>query len=94
MHLGYIFFYCATLSFLTIYVGAAPKGGGHVEFQCNCLRELQPIHMIDAGLVKRVRGTAFCAKISPTILTRVIDSTRAVLNHFIPDVYINSDHFR
>lgn len=37
---------------------------------------------------------AFCAKISPTIVNRVIDSCRAVLNHVLPDVYINTDHYK
>jgi RNA 3'-terminal phosphate cyclase-like protein len=72
--------------------GAAPKGGGAVDFTCQYVRELQPINLLDAGFIKKVRGVAFCAKVSPTILTRVIDSARGVLNNFIPDVYINADH--
>lgn len=37
---------------------------------------------------------AFCAKISPNIVTRVIESCREVLNHVLPDVYINTDHYK
>eukprot|EP01038_Epipyxis_sp_PR26KG_P012797 gene12797-17157_t len=74
--------------------GAFPKGGGLVEFTCPIMKKLTPISIIDEGLVKRVRGVAFCSKISPTIITRVIDSCRQVLNHLLPDVYIHSDHFK
>jgi len=46
------------------------------------------------GLIKRIRGVAFCARISPTILTRLVETSRGVLNNFIPDVYIHTDHYR
>lgn len=74
--------------------GAAPNGGGLVEFIAPIIRELRPINIIETGLIKRVRGVAFCAKMSPTILTRVVDSARNVLNDYLPDVYIHSDHNR
>lgn len=73
--------------------GAAPNGGGIVEFHCPLMKELNPIHIIDMGLIKRVRGLAFSSRISPTILTRVVDTTRSVLNGFLPDVYIHTDHY-
>lgn len=74
--------------------GAAPNGGGVIEFSCPIIRELRPINITESGLVKRVRGIAFCAKMSPTVLTRVVDSARGVLNDYLPDVYINTDHYR
>jgi len=75
--------------------GCPPKGGGIVELYLPITRSsLQPVHIIDEGLVKRIRGVAFCTKISPTIVSRVIDSCRGVLNHVIPDVYINTDHYK
>lgn len=74
--------------------GAAPNGGGLVEFTAPIVRELRPINVVDSGLIKRIRGVAFCAKISPTILTRVVESARSVLNDYIPDVYIHTDHYR
>lgn len=74
--------------------GSFPNGGGLVEVKFPVVRELKPIHVTDAGLIARVRGVAFCAKVSPTIVTRVIDACRGVLNHLLPDVYINADHVR
>eukprot|EP01041_Mallomonas_annulata_P001907 gene1907-3688_t len=73
--------------------GAAPLGGGIIEFSCPTIRELKPINLVDMGLIKRVRGIAYCSRISPTILTRVVDSTRNVLNNLLPDVYIHTDHY-
>jgi RNA 3'-terminal phosphate cyclase-like protein len=74
--------------------GAAPNGGGIVEFNCPIMREINAINFIEMGLIKRVRGVAFCARISPTIVSRVVESARGVLNNFLPDVYINTDHYR
>jgi RNA 3'-terminal phosphate cyclase-like protein len=74
--------------------GAAPNGGGLIELTCPTIRELRPVNITESGLVKRVRGVAFCAKISPKVLTRVVDSARSVLNDYLPDVYIHTDHYR
>lgn len=74
--------------------GSFPKGGGLVESSFPVVRELKPIHVTDCGLIARVRGVAFCAKVSPTIIARVIESARGVLNKFLPDVHITSDHVR
>lgn len=74
--------------------GSFPKGGGLVEITFPVVRELKPIHVTDCGLIARVRGVAFCAKVSPSIISRVIDSARGVLNHLLPDVHITADHVR
>lgn len=55
---------------------------------------LKTVFLVDEGLVKRVRGVAYCTHISPTIITRVIDSCREVLNGYLPDVYIHTDHYK
>ena len=74
--------------------GMPPKGGGIVFLEAPMVRELNPIHMVDMGLIKRVRGTALAARVSPTILSRVVDSARGVLNNYLPDVFIHTDHHR
>ncbi len=74
--------------------GAAPKGGGEVEFYCPVLKTLQPVHAINSGQIRRVRGVVFCARITPTVITRVVDSAKSVLNNIITDVFINSDHYK
>eukprot|EP00128_Syssomonas_multiformis_P011072 Colp12_sorted_trinity150504_noHs@32145 len=75
--------------------GAMPKGGGIVEFKLPPVKKaLTPLHVTEEGLVKRIRGIAFCAKISPNVVNRVVDSCREVLNHVLPDVFINTDHYK
>ena len=65
-----------------------------MEISIPIVRELLPVNITEEGLIARVRGVAFCAKVSPTIVSRVVDSARGVLNKLLPDVYISSDHFR
>ena len=74
--------------------GSAPKGGGNVQFFCPQIREIKPIFVVDAGLIKRIRGVGYCSRISPTIISRVIDSARSVFNNLLPDVFIHTDHFK
>ena len=74
--------------------GAAPLGGGAVDFYCPIVRQLVPINVTDMGLIKRVRGLVFCTRISPTVIVRVVDSARGVLNNLLPDVYIHADHYK
>lgn len=74
--------------------GMPPNGGGTVFFEAPMVRELHPIHIIDMGLIKRVRGNALACRVSPTLLTRVVESARGVLNGYLPDVFIHTDHHR
>jgi RNA 3'-terminal phosphate cyclase-like protein len=48
---------------------------------------------VDVGLIKRIRGLVYTARIAPTTANRVIDKCRQVLNTFIPDVYLYTDHY-
>jgi RNA 3'-terminal phosphate cyclase-like protein len=74
--------------------GAAPKGGGLIELYCPIVRSLQPIYQVHSGKIRCVRGVVFCARTSPTIITRVIDSSKQLLQEVISDVYINADHYK
>ena len=74
--------------------GAPPDGGGEVYFRCPVVRELKPINLVDMGLVKRIRGTAYSARVSPQTTTRIVDTARSILNSTIPDVFVYSDHNR
>lgn len=58
--------------------GAPPGGGGLVEFTCPIVRELKPIDFTDPGLIKRIRGNAYCTKVSPQIANRIAESSRGV----------------
>jgi RNA 3'-terminal phosphate cyclase-like protein len=72
--------------------GAAPLGGGRVEFYCPIVKELKPIDYTDSGMVKRVRGTAIsCKVVSSSMAARVAYSTKGMLHRLLPDVWIHTD---
>lgn len=67
--------------------------GGIVTFRCEVTTsKLRAIDLIEAGVVKRVRGIAFGNRVSPGHISRMIDISRGILNRFSPDVYIHADH--
>jgi RNA 3'-terminal phosphate cyclase-like protein len=43
--------------------GLPPKGGGQAEVTVPIVRELRPLNLVDPGLIKRIRGVAYCCKV-------------------------------
>ncbi|XP_049751489.1 RNA 3'-terminal phosphate cyclase-like protein isoform X1 [Elephas maximus indicus] len=74
--------------------GMPPGGGGEVFFSCPVRKALKPIQLTDPGKIKRIRGVAYSVRVSPQMANRIVDSARGVLNNFIPDVYIYTDHMK
>ncbi|KAK6179261.1 hypothetical protein SNE40_011664 [Patella caerulea] len=74
--------------------GAAPDGGGEVLFTCPCRQKLRPIQFIEPGKIKRIRGIAWAARVSPAVTNRMVDSARSILNKFLTDIYIYTDHVK
>ncbi len=72
--------------------GCAPGGGGEVLLRVPALRALPALRLLDEGLVKRVRGTAFTERVSPGAANRCVDAARGLLNALLPDVYVFTDH--
>ncbi|KCV72270.1 18S rRNA biogenesis protein RCL1 [Fonticula alba] len=73
--------------------GAPPLGGGEVFFRCLPVKALKAVDFSDAGRIKRIRGIAYSARMSPAHASRSIEAARSLLNKFIPDVYIYADHY-
>ncbi|KAG1456134.1 hypothetical protein G6F56_006903 [Rhizopus delemar] len=74
--------------------GAAPLGGGEVVFTCVPVRQLKPVQFVDEGRIKRVRGIAYCTRVSPQTANRLVESARSLLNRYIPDIYIYTDVYK
>ncbi|CAB9524550.1 Probable RNA 3'-terminal phosphate cyclase-like protein [Seminavis robusta] len=72
--------------------GAAPLGGGLVEFFCPRIKELKPIDLMDPGKVKRIRGSSISCKIvSSSMTTRSAYAAKGLLQRLLPDIWIVTD---
>lgn len=74
--------------------GAQPGGGGEVLFSCPTLKQIEPIELLNEGKVKRVRGVAYTTRVSPQFAAQMVDAARGVLNDYLPDVWIYTDHMK
>lgn len=72
--------------------GAPPGGGGEVMFSCPVRRNLRPIQFTDPGKIKRIRGLVYAMRVSPAMCNRVVNAARGVLNQFVSDIFIYTDH--
>ncbi|KAI9276288.1 RNA 3'-terminal phosphate cyclase [Sporodiniella umbellata] len=52
--------------------GAPPLGGGEIVFTCVPVRQVKPIQFVDEGRIKRVRGIAYCTRVSPQTANRLM----------------------
>lgn len=75
--------------------GCPPLGGGEVHLICNSLIA-QPLtmHALESPKMSAIRGVAFCARVSPSVVNRVIDSARNVLRPTGIEVNITADVWR
>lgn len=74
--------------------GFQPNGGGEVFFKCPLRKTLKPIQFLVPGKIKKIRGIAYSARVSPEISNRLIKECKKYLLKFIPDVFINVDHLK
>ena len=74
--------------------GLPPQGGGLVIFNCGVVKELTAVQLIEEGKIKRIRGIAFSARISPQFSNRLVDSSKESLKPFTNNIYINTDHYK
>lgn len=75
--------------------GSPPLGGGEVLFTCNSLIP-QPltIHALETPKISAIRGVAYCTRVSPSTVNRIIDSARNVLRPTGVEVNITADAWR
>lgn len=75
--------------------GSAPLGGGELHFMCNSLIA-QPLtlHALEVPKFSAIRGVAFCTRVSPSVVNRIIDSARQTLKPTGIEVKITADVWR
>lgn len=71
-----------------------PNGGGEVILKCPVKKSTRPIQLLNSGMIKRIRGTAYALRVSPAIVNRIVETAKGVLLNFIPDIFITADELR
>ncbi|KAF8201525.1 RNA 3'-terminal phosphate cyclase/enolpyruvate transferase [Pholiota molesta] len=74
--------------------GAAPGGGGEVQFLCPIVKQVKTLNFVDPGKIKRIRGVAHAVRVTPQFSNRMIEASRSILNRYIPDIYLYSDVYK
>ncbi|CAH9061419.1 unnamed protein product [Cuscuta epithymum] len=73
--------------------GVAPNGGGEVILSVPIVQDsLKAVIWTDEGLVKRIRGVSFSARVSVQFENTMIHAARGVLNPLLADIHIFTDH--
>lgn len=75
--------------------GSPPLGGGEVHLVCNSLLPVPlTIHAIEVPKFSAIRGVAYCTRVSPSTVNRMIDAARQVLKGTGCEVNIAADVWR
>ncbi|ESQ42168.1 hypothetical protein EUTSA_v10013826mg [Eutrema salsugineum] len=72
--------------------GVAPDGGGEVLLTVPNVQALTAVQWLDEGMVKRIRGWTFSARVSSDFEHSMRFTARGIFNNLLPDVHIFSDH--
>lgn len=73
--------------------GYLPEGGGRVHLKVPIVRRhLTPINVQDVAKIRRIRGHAHGAKVSSTMLNRMMSSAKDMLTGYLKDVYFSTDY--
>ncbi|KAJ3492332.1 hypothetical protein NLI96_g8 [Meripilus lineatus] len=74
--------------------GSPPLGGGEIQFLCPIIKQVKTLNFVEPGKIKRIRGIAHAVRVSPQFSNRMIETSRSVLNRYIPDIYLYSDVYK
>ncbi|CAN8252536.1 unnamed protein product [Cochlearia groenlandica] len=72
--------------------GVAPDGGGEVLLTVPNVQTLTAVQWIDEGMVKKIRGGTFSARVSRDFEHSMRFPARGIFNNLLPDVHISTDH--
>lgn len=74
--------------------GVPPGGVGEVKLVVPIVRNsLKPVHLLKEGMIKRIRGIAFCAGLHSSNSEQIVKGAREFCNKLIPDVWIVTDNY-
>lgn len=75
--------------------GSPPLGGGEVHLMCNSLIATPlTLHATETPKFSAIRGVAYCTRVSPSTVNRMIDTARNVLRPTGVEVNITADVWR
>ena len=82
------------VEFKVLKRGVLPNGIGEIYFKIPIITYISPFDWIDEGKINKIRGIAFTSKLSSVYTRQMIDSSRGILNKFLPDVWISEDIYK
>lgn len=82
------------LSFKIVTRGYGKTSQGCVIFTCPVLKVVPPVELLKEGLVKRVRGVFWSAKMNREFSVRFVEAARGILNKCIEDVWIYTENVK
>lgn len=79
----------------TLKRGSPPNGGGEVHLVVNHrIKQPLTLHATERPKISSIRGVAYCTRVSPSIVNRMIDAARDVLRPIGCEVDITADVMR
>ncbi|KAH0862348.1 hypothetical protein HID58_079559 [Brassica napus] len=72
--------------------GVAPEGGGEVLLTVPNVQSLTAVQWVEEGMVKKIRGWTFSARVSSNFEHSMRFAARGIFNNLLPDVHIFNDH--
>ncbi|CAH8362803.1 unnamed protein product [Eruca vesicaria subsp. sativa] len=72
--------------------GVAPEGGGEVLLTVPNVQNLTAVQWVEEGMVKKIRGWTFSARVSSDFEHSMRFAARGIFNNLLPDVHIFNDH--
>ena len=82
------------LSFKIVTRSYGESADGCVIFTCPIVKFIPPVDLTKEGLVKRVRGVFWSAKMNREFSVRFVESARSILNKCIEDVWIYTENVK
>jgi RNA 3'-terminal phosphate cyclase-like protein len=84
----------ASLSLKVVSRGFGPDATGSIIFTCPILRHIEPVELLNEGLVSRIRGVFWSSQMNREFAPRFVDTVRGILNQCVEDVWIYTENVK